>query len=1364
MIGKHPPVITQQKIDEFLHGFNPLEYVRSVQVSSYSTEALVFRRPVETKRVFVEKYAFTPFIWVKDFPNEVLDIFFRWKTINVAKEQVEGNYVFIDGNPLLIDNKKVIDLGDNKFDANYRIFSFYLESEAERTAHYESKKAEYEIDDPVELINQYEGQVLAERMDNSFKYLFKIKKPSKPKVSSNPLFAYNKEGKERKINGSYINLLDFFKEGGLDPNRSSGVYLREGLFLGEFKKLKKSEQILLFMNIAYHLKVCDIYFFEEKSINKPALLDYLSNNEKLLESIVANSKSFVQECQTKYDSEFNEQILKEFLEDKLAKLVSKKNKLKEKDIYDYLLAIEDKVEFLREVYNKGLIDSFFNIEVNEDAFKVALDFDLEAKSRSREFLEFLENNNLLHITEEFLSLFYTLGVTEQFMIQSGIRLFKGYEEYSDLFAFVFDIETKALPQYSHVGTAALSPQMGYIFKIGIYTTKGLEIILEANSVEEEKEMLERFFEILGEENPDLLLTYNGEHFDFRFIEGRMAYHKMVAEDKNGDKTVYNWIREKIKNLIIDTDDVYVSDWAAYNVSDITLKVGGTIEDTKQTSIVGINSCDTYFAVKRAAAIDSKIENLKLKYNIKYAKVEKPNRVYIDGDKIGEIENATDIFMLNDQDGHWFKLHKNFSFVDEYNKKDLKIDENGEVFFKNIETLYFANINLHSQLKKAYNILFFDPTNSDAAYVNSIKSEFYVKLEKYNKYIAPKDIFNEVSGEHLKVWRNIFTEFKEALTNDEKLLSYIDTSKYKKVDGKHIVSRYLEDDLWETYKLDEIYSQASFLLAKWAPTTYQKVTTMGTASVWKLILTAWSYENGLAIPSYERGRKYPGALVGMTSSGYHKNVVKLDYAGLYPALFLAHVPTPDFDISGVMHPLVRYGVEGRLHFKDLKKKSEKAGDYKTAMFYDKKQLPLKIMNNSFYGMLGAAKVSPFSNIDSAHHITALGRQHIRQLIKFAEDKYNIKSIYFHTDGVNVVLNDDTSQIKYIGKGLNWTVTEGKEYIGIEAVVAEFNDTFLRDKMAIGIDEYVVSCINFAKGNFIYLKEKLKDGEKYLVLDHTGGAVIKKGQSEFIVDFIEENTKQLLLGNGQHFINKYYEYINKIRSKEIIAKKIASKARVTKTMEDYDANSKVKQAHMELLRQANIKPDVGDWIYYINTGNKASDSDYTINKEKIGTCDNQEALLPFLNKEILNEQLKQYLESINFKFRKKKGIEDLFNHFFEDYDQVTFLIKKEGKSFSLYKQKEMTNCILITEDNLYSRVDYNVERYLHQFKSAVSPLMVAFPPNIREKIANEDIIASFEVELCSGIPLAKEQDNMEELMKITEEEYYIWDKLGVNPIFV
>ena len=81
--------------------------------------------------------------------------------------------------------------------------------------------------------------------------------------------------------------------------------------------------------------------------------------------------------------------------------------------------------------------------------------------------------------------------------------------------------------------------------------------------------------------------------------------------------------------------------------------------------------------------------------------------------------------------------------------------------------------------------------------------------------------------------------------------------YEKVTGEQIIEKYLSHDVEETLVVDEQFNQASFLLSTMVPTTYERVSTMGTATLWKTLMLAWSYKYGLAIPSKDEKRPFVG---------------------------------------------------------------------------------------------------------------------------------------------------------------------------------------------------------------------------------------------------------------------------------------------------------------------------------------------------------------------------------------------------------------------------------------------------------------------------------------------------------------------------
>ena len=81
----------------------------------------------------------------------------------------------------------------------------------------------------------------------------------------------------------------------------------------------------------------------------------------------------------------------------------------------------------------------------------------------------------------------------------------------------------------------------------------------------------------------------------------------------------------------------------------------------------------------------------------------------------------------------------------------------------------------------------------------------------------------------------------------------------------------------------------------------------------------------------------------------------------------------------------------------------------------------------------------------------------------------------------------------------------------------------------------------------------------------------------------------------FLDEYYAYIERIYNYDIPLKDIA-KGKVKKSLKAYieDCNYKAgrpksRQAWMELALRDGIKVDMGDTLYYINTGKKKSQSD-------------------------------------------------------------------------------------------------------------------------------------------------------------------------------
>jgi DNA polymerase elongation subunit (family B) len=555
--------------------------------------------------------------------------------------------------------------------------------------------------------------------------------------------------------------------------------------------------------------------------------------------------------------------------------------------------------------------------------------------------------------------------------------------------------------------------------------------------------------------------------------------------------------------------------------------------------------------------------------------------------------------------------------------------------------------------------------------------------------------------------------------------------YIKTTGDDIVERYLDDDLDETLIVDDEFNQATFLLASLVPTTYERASTMGTATLWKMVMLAWSYKNGLAIPKKEEKRNFVGGLSRLLKVGYSKDVLKLDYSSLYPSIQLVHDVFPECDITGAMKGLLTYFRNSRIKYKNL------AAEYKTidkkkSTSYDRKQLPIKIFINAFFGSLSAPHVFPWGDIDMGEQITCTGRQYLRQMLNFFS-KRGYSPLVCDTDGMNFSLPPEGVDDRvYIGKGLNWLVKEGKEYRGYDADVAEFNDIFMKGEMGLDCDGTWDSCINLARKNYATMEHNGK-------IKLTGNSIKSKKMPKYIEKFLDKGIKQLLKGEGKEFIEWYYEYIQKIFDQRIPLAEIASKAKVKLSIEDYIKRSKQttkagalmsRQAHMELIIRDGIQSNLGDMILYVNNGTKASHGDVQkVNKPKKGW----------------NE------EQLGIYFTNTKG----------DPNATDSVIQ--------------LNCYRIEPSDLENNPEmlgeYNIQRAIATFNKRVEPLLIVFDDEVRDTllVKNPEDRSFYTTEQCkliNGKPFSPgDQDDIyENLIKMEQGEVDFWESVGIDPNYM
>lgn len=667
---------------------------------------------------------------------------------------------------------------------------------------------------------------------------------------------------------------------------------------------------------------------------------------------------------------------------------------------------------------------------------------------------------------------------------------------------------------------------------------------------------------------------------------------------------------------------------------------------------------------------------------------------------------------------------------------------------------------------------------------------YSKMKKVNRVYVPGDKISDT-------WYDI--EHQYAFNNNNGDWYCISSDRplkegYDIVSGKYIVERYLLDDLWECDKVEHRYNTSNFMVCKMLPLPYSKCCTMGTAGQWKSIMMGWSYENGLAIPPFGEGGTFTGGLSRLLKVGFIANVAKFDYNSLYPSIILTWGISDKKDLMGVMLKFLEYVLSGREKYKGLTKKAKKEAERikekiankpddvtieeleallrdfeKEESANDKKQLPLKIFGNSFFGSYGAENLFPWGSKVCAERTTCTGRMCLRLMIyhfstiipnKMGGDKdYAYQPIVGDTDGFNFqlpTLYRYNESNPYIGKGLNRNVKEGKEYTGFEADVAEFNDLYMRGKMGLGIDEIVSSTINFSRKNYAdYFPENPYPKDVKLV----GNTIKSKKMPIYISKFLDKGIRHLLQNNGRAFLEEYYSYIEKIYNYQIPLKDIATKGKVKKNIKDYIKDCKTltkagrpksRQAWMELAIKEGLDVKQGETLYYVNIGKTKSQADV---KKIVKYYEYQD--MPSGEREKVDVTTKIEKE---FKAYKKtvSGEATITDFLTKNYPYV----QKEDEI--ILNARLLPPSIVDSDTDVFCEEgeEYNSAKYIDMFNKRITPLLVCFSKDIRNKVLitnpeDRPYFTDEEAVLTSGQPNKDgDQDTYEELMTMEDKEIRFW----------
>ncbi len=197
-----------------------------------------------------------------------------------------------------------------------------------------------------------------------------------------------------------------------------------------------------------------------------------------------------------------------------------------------------------------------------------------------------------------------------------------------------------------------------------------------------------------------------------------------------------------------------------------------------------------------------------------------------------------------------------------------------------------------------------------------------------------------------------------------------------------------------------------------------------------LLVAEAHKIGELVPARPVGEEfeeradetYTGAYVMDPKKGLHEDMVVFDFRSLYPSIIVSHnidpstlnckdcrpdeaVKVPELGYrfckrrKGFIPSVLERIIEARVKLKAKQKKFKRGTkEYRSL---DAQQWAMKIVANSFYGMLGFPRARWYSK-QCAESVTSFGRHYIHRTIEMAKD-FGFDVIYGDTDSLHCKLN-------------------------------------------------------------------------------------------------------------------------------------------------------------------------------------------------------------------------------------------------------------------------------------------------------------------------------------------------------------------------
>lgn len=375
--------------------------------------------------------------------------------------------------------------------------------------------------------------------------------------------------------------------------------------------------------------------------------------------------------------------------------------------------------------------------------------------------------------------------------------------------------------------------------------------------------------------------------------------------------------------------------------------------------------------------------------------------------------------------------------------------------------------------------------------------------------------------------------------------------------------------------------------------------------------------------------YVGGYVKEPDKGLHENLVVFDFRSLYPTIIVAHNIDPatlDCDCCGpdeaVKAPKLDYSfcqneegfipntleglIKGRAELKKEMKDLEK-GSRKYKSIYNR-QWALKIIANSFYGMLGYPRARWYSK-ECAESVTSFGRHYIKETIETAEEK-----------GFDVVYGDTDSLLCKIGD---------KNREEIDNFLDEINED-MPGIMELELENFYKRGVFIAKKRYAMVSEKGKMEVKGLEFVRRDWAALAKDTQEAVLRAV------LHEGSPEKAAEIVQKVTKDVQQGRVDLENLVIHTRLKKPIEEYESEGP-HVAAAKRLRDAEKEIEPGMTIAYIvergsgNIGDRAIpvsefenhkyDADYYIGHQILPAVMRVMEVLGYSEEELRYEETKQ-----------------------------------------------------------------------------------------------------------------------------------------------